>query len=527
MGVPAPPRIRPPLLVVAIAVVVLVLGWRHLFFLTDDAYIAFRYVRNLCDGLGLVWNPAPFPPVEGYTSLLWVLLLALAWTVGVAPPAASSALALLCGLATLLLAARMLWRMRLPPALQPHRTALLSVVLLGVVTNRTFLTWLSSGLETALFNLLVLWWLSAVLAHRRAPLHIATAAALLALTRPDGLLYCAASLPLLAARPLRAAPLLAVPAHLLWRRATYGLWLPNTYYAKVNEPWPEAGLRYLACFLFENGLWLWPLLALAALPALLRAPRRHLPALLAAGTLTAHVGYYILRVGGDHFEYRVLSHLIAPAMLGAVWLCARLALSPARTLTALGALVVASWPIAWVHHLEARTVTRLPDPEHAALPIAHRFPPPLRAAVVRFDEAQAWLSRHYVCKRRHEHALFLTTIQGVLPTEAEGAVLDWERDRVLYWSRSVGWPGWSMPGVAVIDALGLNDPVVAAGPTRASQDLPRRMAHERSPPEGFLACFRFNLTSEGRLLMPDPAIPAMSDEEIRACYARFPSTFRP
>ena len=27
------------------------------YFLTDDAFISFRYARHLVDGLGLVWNP--------------------------------------------------------------------------------------------------------------------------------------------------------------------------------------------------------------------------------------------------------------------------------------------------------------------------------------------------------------------------------------------------------------------------------------------------------------------------------------
>ena len=47
-------------------------GWNLFLFTTDDAYIAFRYVDNNRMGHGLVWNPPPFRPVEGYTSLLLV-----------------------------------------------------------------------------------------------------------------------------------------------------------------------------------------------------------------------------------------------------------------------------------------------------------------------------------------------------------------------------------------------------------------------------------------------------------------------
>lgn len=40
----------------------------------DDAYISFRYAKNLIKGQGLVYNPGEL--VEGYTNPLWVLLLA-------------------------------------------------------------------------------------------------------------------------------------------------------------------------------------------------------------------------------------------------------------------------------------------------------------------------------------------------------------------------------------------------------------------------------------------------------------------
>ena len=47
-------------------------------FVQDDAYISFRYARNLADGLGLVWNAGE--RVEGYTNFLWTLMLApAAW----------------------------------------------------------------------------------------------------------------------------------------------------------------------------------------------------------------------------------------------------------------------------------------------------------------------------------------------------------------------------------------------------------------------------------------------------------------
>jgi hypothetical protein len=45
----------------------------------DDAFISFRYARNLAAGLGPVFNPGEY--VEGYTTFLWMLTNALAFAV--------------------------------------------------------------------------------------------------------------------------------------------------------------------------------------------------------------------------------------------------------------------------------------------------------------------------------------------------------------------------------------------------------------------------------------------------------------
>lgn len=42
----------------------------------DDAYITFRYSKNLAAGFGPTYNPG-LPPVEGYTTFLWMLLMTL------------------------------------------------------------------------------------------------------------------------------------------------------------------------------------------------------------------------------------------------------------------------------------------------------------------------------------------------------------------------------------------------------------------------------------------------------------------
>jgi len=97
---------------------------------------------------------------------------------------------------------------------------------------------------------------------------------------------------------------LLVGAHFLWRRAYYGFWWPNTFYAKVNSPrWGE-GFRYLAEFhrVYTFGAFL-PLWILPAFDARRRAA---LWLLLPVGAYLA----YLVSIGGGLFEFRFLVCLL-------------------------------------------------------------------------------------------------------------------------------------------------------------------------------------------------------------------------
>jgi arabinofuranosyltransferase len=579
------------LLLTAAAAAALVNGWRHFWFLCDDAFIAFRYVANGAAGLGYTWNPPPFPPVEGYTSFLWVALLEGIWRLtGAAPPEVANGLSLACALGTLGLLAGKAWRMD-RGALGGLRLPACALVLLTVVSNRTFLAWSSSGLETALFNLLVVGWVFAALRGRHSEAGPAAAlaalASLAALTRPDGLLYCAATGALLldAARRGRpraalvgAAPLLAVAAHLLWRRATYGWWLPNTYYAKVGGAWPEAGARYMASFALEYGYWIWALAALAAGAAALRA--RRLPSAhgaAAAGAVAAHVAYYTLVVGGDHFEFRVYSHLVPLLALSLPWLLLRAGLKPGAALGVATAALLVGLPIPWTHRALALEHSSRLETDQLVLPVAEHLPPPLSWLARPWDAMQSWLILHNVGRRHREHdvtgrliALLAPDREAVISGRAvavlredpgSGALrLDPTADPLaalaqnpVWTGHAVGIYGWALAPVAVVDLLGLNDPAVAHLGTRRDD---RRMAHELDPPPGYSDCLRPNVATglgrrnpeTGRIVgvqgpgeytrwdvdeaAPwgpglEPVLivtlrePPLTDEELAGCLARF------
>src|SRR5882672_7471606 len=87
-------RARVLLATALLATLVLLLAHSAVYwFLTDDAFISFRYARNLRQGHGLVFNPG-FERVEGYTNFLWVVLLAGCDALGLPPESSSRLLSL-------------------------------------------------------------------------------------------------------------------------------------------------------------------------------------------------------------------------------------------------------------------------------------------------------------------------------------------------------------------------------------------------------------------------------------------------
>jgi len=313
---PAPDSASTPrrLLQLLAGLVLLVLfAWNvaHTWFQSDDAFISFRYARHLADGLGLVWNPGE--RVEGYTNFSWVLLMAAGMRLGLEPELLSNLLGVASGI--LLLVA--LFRFASRPDDSPWPWLLLLVL----VTSKSFAAWCTGGLETMCFALLVFLGLARLLRRepaRRDALTSSLCFAAAALTRPEGVLFAALGGVLLLVDVLQrrrsprallayASPLvLVVGTHLLWRHAYYGAWLPNTFYAKVGGLWLAQGWRYLGYFhdLYRIGFFL-PLVVLACL-----GPERR----TALSLLFVLLGYgaYVVAVGGDLFELRFCVHVFAP-----------------------------------------------------------------------------------------------------------------------------------------------------------------------------------------------------------------------
>ena len=91
-------RYRACLLAIVLGYLVLV---NHFWFTTDDAYITFRYARNLAEGWGPRFNVGAHAPIEGYSNFLWMLLCAGFERVGLDPARWANRISTLIGLAFL------------------------------------------------------------------------------------------------------------------------------------------------------------------------------------------------------------------------------------------------------------------------------------------------------------------------------------------------------------------------------------------------------------------------------------------
>lgn len=310
------------LAVLAALCLVLLLAHTWLYrFLTDDAFISFRYARNLAHGHGLVFNPG-HERVEGYTNFLWVLVLALFDVVGLRPELAAYALGFALTAVLFLLVFR--YVARDPPPRGQEWIAVAPLLLLAC--TRSVAVWGTSGLETRLFEVLVLAGAlrlvdeTARLAGGGAARPLAALLfALSALTRPEGALVGACALGATLAYLLwtrgmvRARGLLpslalfglVVAAHFLFRRSYYGEWLPNTYYAKVGgRAWWSMGSLYLGTLALEYGAPLGLPLVFAGVRRFIVEKKSHVPLIFAA-VIVPHA-LFVASVGGDHFEYRAV-----------------------------------------------------------------------------------------------------------------------------------------------------------------------------------------------------------------------------
>lgn len=174
--------------------------WQLHAYTIDDAFISFRYARNLIDGHGLVYNLGE--RVEGYTNLSWTLLIAGALAAGIDPEWFTTVLGGAFGLATIVITYRLAERL-LPASPVPCVATWLLATSPGACGHAVF------GLETSMFAFLVAAGVLAFLREqddeRRWPWS-GLMFAIAGLTRPEAPLFLGLLLLHLGDRPLVRAP---------------------------------------------------------------------------------------------------------------------------------------------------------------------------------------------------------------------------------------------------------------------------------------------------------------------------------
>lgn len=227
--------VKRPDLVVALTLVLLYgLGaWYLAPYRIDDAYITFRYVANLTEGYGYVYNPGEW--VEGASNLLWALVLVPFYGLPASLPKVAA------GLGALFYAGLLVYYVRFLEGLQDASWLDVGLsVALPLVAVPVAPLWSVSGLEVSLYLLLL-----SIGLLTGAPVALLLAA----LTRPEGVAFLVV-LPLLR----RSVPLKRYGSALsawvgvgLLRLGLYGSPLPHSVTAKSGPVFESVlnGLRYL------------------------------------------------------------------------------------------------------------------------------------------------------------------------------------------------------------------------------------------------------------------------------------------
>jgi arabinofuranosyltransferase len=287
----------------------------------DDAYISYRYARNLARGYGLVFNPGE--RVEGYSNFLYVLLLT--------PVFFFIDGGAIYGFAVFLNTLAIIAAFLVFHALARERLGEGWAAVAGFLFVLCPPLWagVASGMESSLVLLLqlIIWLGVERLAdhQNRGALRILCLAILLStLIRADGFVApVIAVIYLLIKRRVRPALVCGIVAalttglHFAWRYHYYGYPLPNSYYAKVAGSVPDrmaGAFKQLATLMAGGGVAPFLLVLLGVVLLTLRKSLEDPLQALRESHFESFFGiswiFYWIYVGGDNLVDRFLLILV-------------------------------------------------------------------------------------------------------------------------------------------------------------------------------------------------------------------------
>lgn len=248
---------------ISAAVLVAYVSMEHQALGTDDAHIFFVYGKNIAAGWGPAYN-AGGEWIEGFTSMLWTLIVALAWALFEQP----EVWLLLFSVIAVSLAIALLGELVTRGDGTSGRAWILAA---WTVCSPSFVVWTSITLmDTALWTTLLVVGVVSALTIEASARHLALVVGAMVVCRPESILWG----PILIGAHIVTTSAkhgwregwvrtrLAVVTYLvtlsgltLVRLAIFGYPLPNTYYAKVSPDFGynlSQGMAYLAAFLCTN-----------------------------------------------------------------------------------------------------------------------------------------------------------------------------------------------------------------------------------------------------------------------------------
>lgn len=289
------------------------LSARIFSFTIDDAYITFRYSKNLAAGFGPTYNPDQLP-VEGYTTLAWMLLMTLPHFMGINVATFSKIIGVLATSGTFTMSALLTFTLTRSYSIKTRiffgifasfLTAMLPITVIHAV----------SGMETALFTLLIslmVYMVTVGIMDQSGLLFWSPLIGLLiGMTRPEGnaiavlLLVCGWYFSSAERRKhllwfSTGVYFLPGIIYFLWRYTYYSLLFPLPFYMKVLH---GGGLFGGAGDVGTYLIYVLPTLGLLVSSALLFFQKEYLPTLIPVVFL---VLFYLFPVHAMGFDWRFI-----------------------------------------------------------------------------------------------------------------------------------------------------------------------------------------------------------------------------